>query len=82
MANEQKIETSKPSKSKKRIWNRILLYFVCLLIAILVWVVANYNMWSEKKAEENKKGDTAVTETAAFDSSARLAVTSDTVLYG
>lgn len=68
MEKEQKIEKIKPKKEKKRIWNRILIYVVCLVIAIAVWMVASYETWyKEHRAnEDTPKEDTNLSETAAY----------------
>ncbi len=83
MANEQKIEIVKPNKSKRAVWQRVLLFAICILIASVVWLVASYEAWyKEKLASEKKKEDTAPVVTAALDTPELLHVTSDTVLYG
>ena len=84
MEKKQKIEKTESGKGSRRIWNRILIYIICLLIAVGFWTVANYDLWSKQDHDtENDKDKTPDTsETVALISHDLLSETTDGVLYG
>jgi len=44
MQDKEKVGSLKP---KKRLWHRILIYVISVLVATLVWLLVKYTIWSK-----------------------------------
>ena len=55
-------------RKKKQFWHKALSYAVCLLIAVLVWVLVTYTMWRTDEESGAREGSASCTtgESAYF----------------